>query len=376
MSTFKSLLALLLINLGASFISSAQVGFKTLANLSSAFNEISGIQAVDANHFYAINDGGNPAEVYLLDVKGALVEKYEIDAPNIDWEDLSASSSKLFIGDFGNNNNTRKDLKILILEKDSMSTSAKNGVQVINFHYEDQTSFPPPQNQLHFDCEALAYYSDSLYLFTKNRATPNTGLTKMYVLPAKPGTYVARLRDSTTYYQVRRELSWITSADIKGNQLLLLSSSDARALTIQEDIRLGVVQRHILFGHFSQKEALTIVDSTLMLITDEKFTGLGGPTLFSYSWDGNLSLPTQNETFSGLWQNGHLLHFSNQNNAVSKLEIYNIFGGQERLTDFNPNLNRGWVDLSNLKNGTYFAIIYSKSGLKEVKKFVWLETNK
>lgn len=365
---------ILLTVLFTSFVGSlhAQEGFREVCDLASKFNEISGIEFRSSNSFYAINDGGNPSEVYALDTTGQVLETYSINASNTDWEDLASSSDKLFVGDFGNNSNNRKDLKILILEKDKLVVGQTISSEILRFNYEDQKSFPPQASNLKFDCEAFAYHNDSLYLFTKDRSSPYKGWCKMYVLPAKAGTYTAKLLDSVSFPQLRKELSWITAADISQNQLVLLSSSDARVFDLSAGMNFRGASKHLLFGHFSQKESLTIADSNRWWVADEKFSGLGGPRLFEYSWNGVLKVQAGNRRGLSMWQSGQFMNFDAQNEMLQRIEIYSLQGRLESKNDFAKNQAHFRLDLSHIKNGSYFAIIYDRNGFKHIEKFIWL----
>ena len=89
-----------------------QQSLRRVASFPADLNEISGIQFIQ-HSFWAINDGGNPARLYQIDTFGNIVKTFKIPASNTDWEDIcSDGDSMLYIGDFGNNDNNRKDLAI------------------------------------------------------------------------------------------------------------------------------------------------------------------------------------------------------------------------------------------------------------------------
>jgi hypothetical protein len=158
-------------------------------------NEISGFILMDKSktpNFIAHNDGENAP--YLYETKGAKIIntiKFPKNINNNDWEDLTKDDKgNIYIGDFGNNLNARKDLLIY------RYNAAQNRIDSITFTYPDQKLFPPPlQKDWNFDCEAMVYCNDSLHLFSKNRFVGNF-YTKHYSLPAKPGNYIAQFRDS------------------------------------------------------------------------------------------------------------------------------------------------------------------------------------
>jgi hypothetical protein len=134
----------------------------------------------------------NKACLWRIDLRGGhVLEQRLLPVPNRDWEDLASDTKGyLYIGDFGNNLNRRRDLCIFKYHPETGVTDS------ILFAYPDQKGFPPAtENERVFDCEAMIFFRDSLYLFTKGRFN-GRHFTKEYVLPAQPGRYVAQLRDS------------------------------------------------------------------------------------------------------------------------------------------------------------------------------------
>ena len=77
----------------------------------SQLSEVSGIDIDELGRLWAIEDNGNKDVLYQLDLKGNPVKKLKIEnAKNGDWEDLAISQNgTVYIGDFGNNKNNRKD---------------------------------------------------------------------------------------------------------------------------------------------------------------------------------------------------------------------------------------------------------------------------
>lgn len=153
-------------------------------------NEVSGLYYAGPDSLWWHNDGGNAPALYLTNNQG-LVQKRVVLTPlrNVDWEDITADDhGLLYIGDFGNNGSSRRDLRIYAYDPSEESLDS------ISFRYPDQTAFPPSQGS--FDVEGFFWHNDSLHLFSKNRLPKSSFVTKHYVLAARPGEQTAELRDS------------------------------------------------------------------------------------------------------------------------------------------------------------------------------------
>lgn len=136
------------------------------------------------------NDSGNASDIFKVDTAtGALIQRVSIvNFSNTDWEDITADSNYIYVGDFGNNNGTRIDIKILKIDKAQLTSTASvitASAQAINFSYSDQTNFSS-NGSTNFDCESVISFGNFLYLFTKNRGDLQT---RVYKLSKTPGTY-------------------------------------------------------------------------------------------------------------------------------------------------------------------------------------------
>ncbi len=152
--------------------------------LPSAIPESSGVVWSNGK-LWTHNDSGNPATFFSVDTTtGAVLQKVYVDNySNTDWEDITADSLYIYLGDCGNNNGNRTDLKILKIAKSDIGSAAivHLNAQAISFSYTDQTSFA--SNALNnFDCEAVMSMGDYLYLFTKDRGDAKT---RVYQLQCK-----------------------------------------------------------------------------------------------------------------------------------------------------------------------------------------------
>jgi len=171
---------------------SAQKDKPKKIRLPEVLNEVSGLWVASRDSLWWHNDGGHTPTLYCTDKTGKILDEVDFKfIKNIDWEDLTADDQgHIYIGDFGNNLNRRKNLKIYIYE------STTGNLDSIQFQYEEQAAFPPAQAAQGFDMEAFFYHRDSLHLFSKNRVKYGNYKTRHYVLPAKPGVYTIRAVDS------------------------------------------------------------------------------------------------------------------------------------------------------------------------------------
>lgn len=131
---------------------------------------------------YTLNDGGNAAELFELDPKsGKILNVHSLSFPNKDWEALSSDSLSFYIGDFGNNAGSRKDLTIYKVDGESFALQKKMG-----FYFPEQPKAKAKLHQHDFDVESLLFLDNKLHVFTKQWQSqkvshylvdPNTDIT-------------------------------------------------------------------------------------------------------------------------------------------------------------------------------------------------------
>ena len=172
--------------------------------LPGAVSEISGMIYMNGK-LYGHNDSDGQPALYEIDTTtGAITKTITLQgATNVDWEDLTQDNEYIYIGDFGNTNGNRTDLKLYRFPKEdivkitgSSGSIAAADIREIDFRYEDQADFTSrPANSTRFDCEAVIYDNGRLHLFTKNWISD---YTVHYVISAEPspGVQVAVRKDS------------------------------------------------------------------------------------------------------------------------------------------------------------------------------------
>lgn len=135
--------------------------------------------------FWTHNDSGGKPRIYPLFFDPKAEKKYYQNsvkvkgADNVDWEEIAPyQNNRLIIGDFGNNANDRRDLKLYIIKEPDPYKEKKVRIEkVIPFHFEDQDAFPPKMRN--FDCEAMFARGEDIYLLSKHRSDTFTTLYKL-----------------------------------------------------------------------------------------------------------------------------------------------------------------------------------------------------
>ncbi|MNJ88802.1 hypothetical protein D3C87_63590 [compost metagenome] len=248
--------------------------------LSKDLKEISGWVFANDSTLIAHNDGGNDPKLFVLNLDGSIRHKVTItNAENEDFEDIALDDKgNLYIGDFGNNNNTRTDLKILKVSLKKVLDNQDVEAKFIEFSYPEQTAFPPKLTERYFDCEAMSFYNDSIYLFTKCRAEPFDGRCYVYTLPSKPGTYKAQKK----YYMVIGKRDWFrdaaTAADIYKGKLYLLTYNRVIIHTFENG--RAKYESHQTILPITQKEAIAVHPNGKMYIADERQKLVGGGNMY------------------------------------------------------------------------------------------------
>lgn len=184
------------VNDGSCSYASTNLSLTSKANLATpVLDESSGIAFI-ASGLWTHNDSGNSNSLYRVDsTNGNILQSVVVsNATNVDWEDMTSGPDFIYVGDFGNNNGNRTNLKVYRIAKSDLTPTATTVVaDVINFSFSDQTSFVSAPNNHNFDCESMIFYNDSLHLFSKNWVDKHC---RHYVLPALPGTYSAQVKES------------------------------------------------------------------------------------------------------------------------------------------------------------------------------------
>lgn len=251
------------------------------ATLPSHLKEVSGLSYdASSRSFWMLQDSGNANELYQVDSLGQVIHTLKIDKQkNNDWEELTADKEgNLYIGDFGNNKNNRRNLQIIKVNKNNLTATTAEADYVITFEYPEQKEFPPKATEMLYDAEAFFYYDDHFYLFTKNRSKAFDGTSLVYKIPNIAGHHQAEYVQTFRGCNIYKHCA-ITGAAISPDQKTFVLLSHTKLWVIDNfnpnAILDGRIQEHKLH-HDTQKEAVTFGDDSTLYIADEVKKKSGG----------------------------------------------------------------------------------------------------
>lgn len=231
--------------------------------LSNDIRESSGLISVQDSFLVTHGDSGNLPYLYVTTLQGQLVKKIYIkEIHNLDWEAITRDKTHLYLADIGNNMMERQQFSIyripLDLSKDTLEPDKK-----IVYVYPNQKVYPKHRNH---DAEAIFYAEPYLYVFTKNYGIKSTDVYR--INPDKDSvqaaTWIARsYLDSyvtdVAYNTQKQEISILTYGFVYVYHTKLDSSLFEQA-QLTARLRLPL----------SQTEAITYLNDTTLLITNEK----------------------------------------------------------------------------------------------------------
>ena len=258
----------------ALFLSSfvfAQTDFK----LPSELSEISGLEKLTDSLLIAINDGGNEPLIYVLDLTGKIrAKKVVTNATNIDWEALAIDEKYVYIGDFGNNLNERKDLCIYQISRNSILHEEPLVAEKMSISYREQKEFPPNDKERYFDAEAMTFFEGQLWIFTKNSTKPFDGISFIYMVQfeanqAKSLSKVTELKLNKTSYLKDA----VTSACTEGHSIVVTTYNRLIKLDFPKQ---GLSKSNIYkYPHIQQVEACACLGDHSYFISNENHKFLG-----------------------------------------------------------------------------------------------------
>ena len=243
-----------------------------LISLPNDLKEVSAAEVLYGNDtVWMIEDQGNAAKVYGIDLtQQHLLKIITVEnAKNKDWEDLTSDAEgNLYIGDFGNNSNKRKEGTIYKL------TNITNAESKIN---AEVITYSVPNNVENEDFESFFLYNGYFYIFSKDDKK-GTVIKVPNVIGKTEATIVSE-------FNLKGKDDAITSADISadGTEVILLNHEKLWKLSNfkGDDFFSGTIEK-LSFNHNTQKEGLCYLDRSTVIITDER-NGSEGGNVYSFS---------------------------------------------------------------------------------------------
>lgn len=332
-----------------------------VTNLNSTIDETSGLISINQK-LITHNDSGGEAALYEIDsITGNYTRKVTIsNATNNDWEDICIDSLYIYIGDCGNNNGSRTNLKIYrVLISDYLTTPNDTvTADTINFSYADQTNFTPSSYSTNFDAEAMIAMKDSLYIFTKNWGNY---WTNIYVLPKTPGTYSATKIDSIN----AQGLVTGASYDTANNSIGMVGYTFSSAFFIRinqfvgNQFSSGTVTRNLISVPASfQTEGITHINQNEYYISAE--THSSGSSALYRLYQQSTSINEVVNATNYIYPNpaSNILHIKFSN--LKLVQIYSLSGVEICTTKANK------IDVSHFKKGIYFVKFTNNFNTKPV----------
>lgn len=345
--------------------------------LNTILDENSGILYFEGSYI-THNDSGGASALYILDTINLNIQKTITltGVENIDWEDLTQDETHLYVGDFGNNRGTRRDLRILKIAKSDFKTLTSITPQIISFSYQDQQDFEINE-ETDYDAEALITVGDHIIVFTKQWGSQNT---TAYQIPKTIGNHLAI---PLSNYEVG---GLITSATFnkEDDQLILLGYSNLLnpfivKSTVFENLNFfnETTSKFTLPVATTQMEAVDFISQKKLILSCENFQR---PPLIDSPARAFIILfpedefenpenpeeppaePNENAVFVyGNYNTGILEIAQNEQNPVHQVQIFDI-AGKMVLSVSKPDTSIQSVDLNTLASGIY--LIHLKTNTK------------
>lgn len=241
-----------------------------VAELPNVLNESSGLAKASPTSLYTINDSGNDAILYEVDLNGTLINEIDLEEfgiKNKDIESLAQDLLYLYVADFGNNMNRRKDLTIYKISKAQLRRGWGNAQQ-IHFIPNEQQQFPPKDARLQFDFEGMYATHTELVVFSKNRTEPMDGIARMYRLSKNPGTQRVTASDSVFLQGNGQFEQWVAGADYHPGRNIIALMSGPQIHMIVKDAQDRWIDLPTWCG-ITQKEAVLFGSNFTIYATDE-----------------------------------------------------------------------------------------------------------
>lgn len=339
--------------------------------LDEELNESSGLVNLNGE-IWTHNDKGGEAKLYQIDINdGSIIRTVVVEnAVNIDWEDLTSDEVYVYIGDIGNNDGSRTDLKIYRISRYMLKNYDVVYADIINYSYSDQTSFEPNYHNTDFDCEALISYQNDLYLFTKNWVDYQT---KCYKLPNQPGTHVAEYQSTFDVgclitgaeFNVSPDMLILIGYNLNGGSYTWLFNN------FQGSDFFNGNDTKLIWTSLTQIEGICQNIGNSFYISSEKYAGFLEPTLFHLDVSNYLTqITTPDDSKTQIFYHQNVLTFRSISGET--------FSGEIQILNMAANLvekyyfsKQRFINIPiNLPSGVYLVVLHS-NGKVHIEKIMF-----
>ncbi|WP_138433490.1 T9SS type A sorting domain-containing protein [Winogradskyella algicola] len=353
--------------LALSFLGINAQQFTLETSLDATVNETSGLLYIN-NTLITHNDSANTNQLFDIDIStGNVTRTVTItNATNIDWEDLTQDGTYIYIGDFGNYQGDRTDLKVYRIAISDYLNNTSLTADVINFSYTDQTDFTTSPFATNFDAESLIHYNNSLYVLTRNWLDGNTNI---YELPKTPGSHSISRVDSITAgglvsgatFNTTSNQIIITGFDSNGAFLIELTGFNSGLFSNGTVTKTSIA---VPENYSFQIEGIYPINANEYYITAEE-NGALQPALYSFN-TSTLSLNETELTPISFYPNPARTQITlSEDNLQTK--IYNITGQLVKTS------NKKHIDVSDLTSGIYLITIEAAFEKNTIRRRLLIE---
>lgn len=166
--------------------------------ISKAIPESSGLVPADLKRglFFTQNDSGNPAAVWLIRRSGTALGFWKVDnAPNVDWEEMTADANRLYVADTGDNAAKRPVVYVYEFARPALPEDATESEKQFGT-LKPTRRFTLKYPDRPHDCESLFLLNGRAYVITKERKIGGPVLFSFDVSEDAPTDDIALRREA------------------------------------------------------------------------------------------------------------------------------------------------------------------------------------
>lgn len=340
-------------------------------------NESSGLAYFSSTGIWTHNDSGvGDNTTYRCNASGQLQSTLTLsNASNADWEDMTQDNAgRIYVADLGST--AQNGNRVIYRYTPSNNTGSVNA-EKIHIQFSDTEIY---------DCEAMFYYNNALYFFSKYYLSsvndPNYGYVRMYKLTNLTAN-TAQGRHTAQY--IGRKFIGISTTDLNGDEAsngitgAAISPDGSRVALIgvqsmqvfsnySGDNFFGGTHTPIAFNLKSQKEAIVFQTNDIVLISDENWnnnstTGwLRSLNISSYLPQNTVSV-TRSTYLQSATPTSMVLKWRTNVATSSKVWYGSSPANLDQTLTLTPNVVDHEVKISNLaSNTTYYYAIGNSGG--------------